>query len=108
MPPLYSINPSLRKRFIKKLTRERVVPTISARVSWEIFGISDSGCARLAEFGHQQKDSRQALLAGVEELIDQIGLGAHAAREQKLQEQVGERMFLVHDADHLVPLDLQR
>jgi hypothetical protein len=32
-PPLYSINPSFRNLFMKKLTRERVVPTISARVS---------------------------------------------------------------------------
>ena len=31
--PLYSMNPSLRKRFMKKLTRERVVPIISASVS---------------------------------------------------------------------------
>src|ERR1035441_6444395 len=29
MRPLYSIKPSLRKRFMKKLTRERVVPIIS-------------------------------------------------------------------------------
>jgi hypothetical protein len=32
-PPLYSINPSFRNFFMKKLTRERVVPTISASVS---------------------------------------------------------------------------
>ena len=33
IPPLYSMNPSLRNLFMKKLTRERVVPTISARIS---------------------------------------------------------------------------
>jgi len=43
MRPLYSRNPSLRKRFIKKLTLERVVPTISASVSYEILGMSVSG-----------------------------------------------------------------
>ena len=32
-PPLYSMNPSLRNWFMKKLTRDRVVPIISARVS---------------------------------------------------------------------------
>ena len=37
-PPLYSINPSLRNLFMKKFTRERVVPTISASVSCESFG----------------------------------------------------------------------
>jgi hypothetical protein len=31
--PLYSMNPSLRKRFMKKLAREQVVPIISASVS---------------------------------------------------------------------------
>jgi CRP-like cAMP-binding protein len=35
--PLYSMNPRSLNLFMKKLTRERVVPTISARVSWEIF-----------------------------------------------------------------------
>ena len=32
-PPLYSMNPSFRNLFMKKFTRERVVPTISASVS---------------------------------------------------------------------------
>ena len=41
--PLYSIKPILRKRFMKKLTRERVVPTISARVAWLILGNGASG-----------------------------------------------------------------
>jgi len=32
-PPLYSMNPSVRNLFMKKLTRDRVVPIISASVS---------------------------------------------------------------------------
>ena len=35
--------------------------------------------ARLAEFRHQQEDPRQALFAGIEQLIDKIGLRPHAA-----------------------------
>jgi hypothetical protein len=35
--------------------------------------------ARLAKFRHQQKYPRKALFTGVEKLIDQIGLGPHAA-----------------------------
>ena len=35
--------------------------------------------ARLAELGHQQQNPSQALFTGVEKLIDQIGLDAHAA-----------------------------
>jgi hypothetical protein len=37
-PPLYSINPSFRNLFMKKFTRDRVVPTISANVSCETLG----------------------------------------------------------------------
>src|SRR5580658_6934668 len=47
MRPLYSMKPSLRKRFMKKLTRDRVVPIISASVSWVIFGINASGSPAL-------------------------------------------------------------
>jgi hypothetical protein len=41
--PVYWIKPSLRNRFMKKLTLERVVPTISASVSWLILAITGSG-----------------------------------------------------------------
>ena len=37
--PLYSMKPSLRNLFMKALTRDRVVPIISARVSWLIFAM---------------------------------------------------------------------
>jgi len=40
---------------------------------------------RLAIFGHQQKNSRQTPLAGVEKLIDQIGLGSHTPGQEKFQ-----------------------
>jgi hypothetical protein len=36
--PLYSMNPSFRNLFMKKFTRERVVPTISASVSCDTLG----------------------------------------------------------------------
>ncbi len=44
-PPLYSMKPSFLNLFMKKLTRERVVPIISASVSRENLGISFSGSA---------------------------------------------------------------
>jgi len=40
--------------------------------------------SRLAKFGQQQENSCQTLFAGVEKLIDKIGLGSHAAGQQKL------------------------
>ena len=43
---------------------------------------------RLAELRHQEEKSRQTLLAGVEELVDKVGLGAHAALKQELQEEI--------------------
>jgi hypothetical protein len=42
-PPLYSMKPKSLNRFRKKLTRERVVPIISASVSWLIFAIIGRG-----------------------------------------------------------------
>ena len=42
-PPLYSIKPSLLNLFMKKLTRDRVVPIISASVSWLIVAKAGSG-----------------------------------------------------------------
>ena len=64
--------------------------------------------ARLAEFRHQQENPRQALFAGVEELIDKIGLGSHAAGQQKLEEYVGECRLVMHHSDHFVSADLER
>jgi hypothetical protein len=49
----------------------------------------------LAKLRQQQEDPRQTLFAGVEELINKIGLGSRATGQQKLQKQVGERMLLV-------------
>ena len=37
-PPLYSMKPSFLNLFMKKFTRERVVPIISASISCESFG----------------------------------------------------------------------
>src|ERR1700722_14092834 len=63
--------------------------------------------ARLAKLRHQEKNARQALFAGVEELVDKIGLRANAACQKKLQEQVGEVMLLVHHADHFPARNLE-
>src|SRR5258706_12631904 len=41
--PLYSMKPSFLNLFMKKLTRERVVPTMLARVSCETLGKTRTG-----------------------------------------------------------------
>jgi len=45
MSPLYSMNPRSRNLFMKKLTRDRVVPTISASVSCDILGMGSGRSA---------------------------------------------------------------
>lgn len=45
------MNPSFRNRFMKKLTRERVVPTISAKVCWLILRNHTLGNFFLAKMG---------------------------------------------------------
>src|ERR1700682_3222836 len=40
----YSMKPSFLNLFMKKFTRERVVPIISDKVSWETIGSSSSSC----------------------------------------------------------------
>src|ERR1039458_1226418 len=57
---------------------------------------------QLAKIRHQQENSRQTLFAGVEELVDKIGLGAHAAGQQKRQKQVGKGMLFMNHASHLL------
>ena len=47
----------------KKLTRDLVVPIISATISWLIFGNHSLGFAFLAELGERQQNPRQPLFA---------------------------------------------
>ena len=60
------------------------------------------------ELGHQQEDPRKAFFAGIEELIDKIGLGSHAARQQEFEEQVGKCRFVMHHANHFASADFER
>jgi hypothetical protein len=55
-PPLYSMKPSLRNLFMKKLTRDRVVPIISAKVSWLTLGITASGFPSFPSSGRMPKN----------------------------------------------------
>ena len=79
-PPLYSMNPSFLNLFMKKFTRERVAPIISASVSCEIFGSVRCGLA-CAVARQQQQRPREPLFARVEQLIDEVRFDAHVARE---------------------------
>jgi hypothetical protein len=52
---------------MKKLTRDRVVPIISARLSWLVLGTTLSGTPSLPRVGKHKKNARASLLAGIEE-----------------------------------------
>ena len=93
---------------MKKLTRDRVVPIISASVSCVIGRDEGFRFAGLAEFRHQKENPRQALFAGVEELIDKVGLGSHAAGQQELEKQISECGFVMHYPNHFASADLER
>src|SRR5579859_1686676 len=43
---------------------------------------------RLTEFRHEQEDSCQALFTRIEELINEIGLNAHASFQQEFHEEI--------------------
>ena len=79
---------------MKKLTRDRVVPTISDSVSCEIFGDHVARLLLLAVTRQQQQRPRQPLFARVEELIDQILLDADVAGQHVRDEAVGQGMLL--------------
>jgi len=79
------MNPILRNRFTKKLTLERVVPTISASVSRLIFGITSSGLPSLPKLA--SSSTRASLFSlEFEELIHEILLNADVARKHVCRE----------------------
>ena len=53
----------------------------------------------------QQQSARQPFLAGIEELIDEVLLDSHVSRKHVSDEAVGELVFLVEHANHLVFLN---
>ena len=91
---------------MKKFTRDRVVPTISASVSCDSFGRVRGGVL-LAVARQEQQRPRQPLLARVEELIDQVLFDADVPREHVGDESIGELRLCVQRSDHLLFLDAQ-
>ena len=83
----------------------------SGREIARLAGINHQAAAQalagLAELGHEQEDAGEAFFAVVEELVYEVGLGAHAAAEQEREEEVGEAALGVQGADHLVALDAE-
>ena len=70
---------------MKKFTRDRVVPIISASVSWLIRGDTASRVFR-REFGQPQQRSRQTLFGGMKMMVTEIAEIAAISRYQKVHE----------------------
>ena len=86
---------------MKKFTRERVVPTISASISWLMRG---SFSCRAPPAQPQQR-ARQPLLSGVEMMIAYIAEIAAIAHHQKVHERPPERRILAQPPPRLGGLD---
>jgi hypothetical protein len=83
-PLMYSIKPSFRNLFMKNLTRDRVVPIISASVSWLIFAV-------LAKIRHQQEQPGKPFLTRIEQLIHEVRFDADGPAKKMRNEHLGER-----------------
>jgi len=73
---------SFRNLFMQKRTRDRVVPIISASVSWLIFAMMGSGFLPCQSC--QQQSSRQTFLARIEQLIDKVCFDADARHKMAM------------------------
>jgi hypothetical protein len=88
------MNPKSRKRFRKKLTLDRVVPIISASVSWLIFsmaGVGSESWPKLAIISNS---------LGIEEVIQQISFHSGVAGEHVCQKCPGKLWFTVEQIKH--------
>ncbi len=94
------MKPFFLNRFMKKLTRERVVPTIAARVSWLTLGMTLCGSRFLAKMREEQEDPGEPLLARVEELVHQVFLDANVAGEQVGDEELRELGLPLEHGEH--------
>ena len=99
--PLYSMNPSFLNLFMKKLTRGRVVPIISASVSWLTRVAIGSDRPSLPKLARRRKGARQALFARIEQLIHQILLHPAVAHQEVGREHLGKQRLALENLDHV-------
>ena len=92
---------------MKTLMRERVVPTLAAKSSWLIGGMTDSNVALLAEVGKQQEEARKPPLARIEQLVDQIRFELNIPRQQESHEHLGKGGLIAEHANHGLLFDFE-
>src|SRR4030095_7124601 len=93
------MRPSLRNLFMKKLTRDRVVPIISARVSWLIFGMIGWGLSSLPKLANSSH-KRASRFSLDKELIDQVFRDPAIAGQQIRHEHFGKLRLIMKHREH--------
>jgi hypothetical protein len=73
------MKPNRRNLFRNELTRDRVVPTISASVSCVIGAMTGTGSPSLPKFASSKKRPGKTLFAVIEQVIDQVLFDARVA-----------------------------
>jgi len=84
---------------MKKLTRDRVVPIISASVSWLIFAMIGSGLASLPKFANSSSSRARRFLAGIEELIHQVLFNSDSPGQKMRDKNLGKPGLVTEHAD---------
>src|SRR5271166_456465 len=108
------MKPNLRNLFMKKLTRGRVVPIISASVSWLIFVVIGSGRPSLPKFASSRRVRARRLSLELKDADHLRFLEAHHRRDahrssrrqpQRLGNQTAfaEKVPLAKQADYRFP-----
>jgi hypothetical protein len=81
---------SLRNLFMKKVTRERVVPTISANVPWLIFSIPGSGWLSFPKLAGRRSTRARRFSLELKRWSTQIFLNPNVAGEHMVEHPLGK------------------
>jgi hypothetical protein len=91
---------------MKKLTRDRVVPTISARVSWLILGITVSGTPSFPKMSQQKQNPSEPFFAGIKKVIDQVLFVTNVPPQHIRYKLIREGVFAVKGKHHCLLVNL--
>src|SRR5580700_8897678 len=93
---------------MKKLTRDRVVPTISAKVSWLSLGTDISETPSVPNCAINRRTRANRFFTGIEQLIHQIILIADIPLQQILDKHGRQFWFAAHCKHHRLLFYMQQ
>ena len=85
---------------MKKLTRDRVVPIISASVSWLILAIIGSGLPSLPKLASKRRARARRFSLELNSWSTKSSSTRMVAAQEMRDEHLGKRWLVVEDADH--------